>query len=491
MTRRSLETSVCIIGCGPAGITLARDLVRSGIRTVIVESGNLEVDPFAQALLKGQGTGPVIKGYPNYLSTSRTARVLGSASRWGGYCMPLAPADFQRREWVQQSGWPLTADDLAGFGARAADTLGIPSFEATDTALPESADPELGRLASRAYHIPFKIFLLRDHFMALSEYPGFRAELGMTAMDLLAHNGQVQQVRALGADGSELYIEAQIFILAAGAIENVRILLLNAGGKKTNITVNEDMLGRYFQEHFHVLTGKARIPNARNWRDYLWAAPRPLLQYQVLRTLVLNDDVQCCERLLNTNFEISAKFLNMRDLGKAIDADGPIECDIFARAEQAPNPESRVTLGDKMDKLGRRRAHLRWQTLAQDWDSVVKSVSILASEVQSRWRLETKILIDREWPWPWAPAPPDRAPWSTWGYHHMGTTRMADEDALGVVDSNCRVHGMSNLFVAGSSVFPTGGFANPTFTIVTLATRLAEHLSSVLHPRPAVESRRG
>ncbi|MGH3193979.1 MAG: GMC family oxidoreductase, partial [Streptosporangiaceae bacterium] len=152
----------------------------------------------------------------------------------------------------------------------------------------------------------------------------------------------------------------------------------------------------------------------------------------------------------------------------------------FMRAEQAPNPESRVTLSDKVDKLGRRRADLHWQTLGQDWDSVVKSVSIFSLEIQDRWQFETKILIDREWPWPWAPAPPDRGTWSTWGYHHMGTTRMADDDALGVVDSNCRVHGMSILFVAGSSVFPTSGFANPTFTIVMLSIRLAEHLNSAL-----------
>jgi choline dehydrogenase-like flavoprotein len=302
----------------------------------------------------------------------------------------------------------------------------------------------------------------------------------MTAIDIVAHNGQVQRVRALSADGSELHIEAQHYILAAGAIENARMLLLNAGDQKTNITVNEGIVGRYFQEHFHVLAGKVRITDARKWRDYLWAAPRPLLEYQFLRTLVLNDEVQCRERLLNTSFEISAKTLNMRELVKAVNANGPIDADIFVRAEQAPNPESRVTLSDKTDKLGRRRANLRWQTVDQDWDSIIRSVSIVTSEMRSKWRVETKMLIDRDWPWPWAPTPPDQGTWSTWGYHHMGTTRMADDDALGVVDSNCRVHGMSNLFVTGSSVFPTSGFANPTFTIVTMAIRLAEHLTSIL-----------
>lgn len=313
----------------------------------------------------------------------------------------------------------------------------------------------------------------------------------MTAIDIIARNGQVQRVRALGADGSEMHIEAEIFVLAAGAVENTRMLLLNAGDRKTNITVNERMLGRNFQEHFHVLAAKARIPRARKWRDYLWAAPKPLLKYQVLRTLVLNNEVQRHERLLNASFEVSAKVLGMRELGQAITADGPIECDIFARAEQAPNPESRVTLSDNVDGLGRRRADLRWQPLRQDWDSVATSVSILAAELQSRWRVETKVLIDPQWPWPWAPTSPDRGTWSTWGNHHMGTTRMADDEALGVVDSSCRVHGMSNLFVTGSSVFPTSGFANPTFTIVTLSIRLAQYLTSILRAPAAAPAGRG
>lgn len=443
---------------------------------LIVESGHLTADPFAQELLRGNAAGPVIKGYQNYLGASRTARVLGAASRWGGYCIPLAAADFQRRAWVPESGWPLSAGDLAAYGARAADTLGIPPFDAASATLPEGPGPNSGRLISRTYHIPFKPFLLREHFLGLAECPGFGAELGMTAVEIAAHNDRVQWIRALGADGAELYVAAEVFVLAAGAVENARMLMLSTGRKRTNITVNEEVLGCYFQEHFHVLAGKARIPSARKWADYLWASPRPLLGYRLLRTLALSDDAQRDERLLNANFEISAKLLSMREIGNSITADGPIESDIFVRAEQAPNPESRVTLSDTLDKLGRRKVNLRWQPNAQDWDSLVRSASIVAAEIACQWGVETKALIDPDWPWPWAPGSPDQGVWSTWGCHHMGTTRMADDEALGVVDGNCRVHGTSNLFVAGSAVFPTGGAANPTFTIVALSIRLAEHL---------------
>jgi choline dehydrogenase-like flavoprotein len=474
---------VCVIGCGPAGITVAHELVQSGIRVVIVESGQMGPDPFAQAQLKGTAIGPVIKGFRYYLSTSRVAGVFGSASRWGGYCTPLTPIDFERRDWVPQTGWPITATTLKPFEDRAANALGISAFESAVQALPESCDNSIGRLVSHAYHYPPNLYALRDRLLALVDHPAFRLKLGATAMDFAASSGQVQWMRAIGVDGAELYVEAEIFILAAGGIENAHILLLNSGERKANLIANRSVIGQYFQEHFHVLAGKVRIPDARLWADYIRIAPSPSVGHTILRTMVINDEVQRKEQLLNASIEISAKALGLDDVETAIKSGGPIECDIFVRSEQAPNPDSRVILGDSLDQLGRQRVDLRWQTVAQDWDSIVKSVNIVVSEMERKWNAQSKIVIDRAWPWPWAPLPPTSVPWHwhTWGNHHMGTTRMSSEDAFGVVDSNCRVHGTSNLFVAGSSIFPNSGFANPTFTIVALSIRLAEHLNSTLH----------
>jgi choline dehydrogenase-like flavoprotein len=207
------------------------------------------------------------------------------------------------------------------------------------------------------------------------------------------------------------------------------------------------------------------------------------------RVLIPNEDIQRQEHLLNTSVEISAKDLGVLDIEKAVRLDGDVECDIFVRSEQTPNPQSMVVLSNERDALGRCRAELRWNTVAQDWESIVDSVSIVVSEIERRWGAESKILIDPRWPWPWTPTPPGFRTWSTWGNHHIGTTRMADDDLSGIVDSNCRMHGMTNLFVVGSSVFPTGGFANPTFTIVTLSVRLAQHLSSILQPPETSKSK--
>jgi choline dehydrogenase-like flavoprotein len=381
---------------------------------------------------------------------------------------------------VHESGWPLKVSDLAPFQDGAAEILGISPFAATPAALPDSFDDQGGCLTAHAYHYPENLSILRDHFLSLLEYPNFEVELGKTALDIVAKNGQVQHVRAVGADGSEIHVEPSITVLAAGGIENARILLLNTGSGGVEIPGNKEILGRYFQEHFHVFAGKIRIPHARGWRDYLRAAYSPALGHRMSQMIILNEDTQRQERLLNTSIEINAKDLDILDIERAIRFDDGVECDIFVRSEQTPNPQSMVVLSNDRDALGRRRAELRWNTVAQDWESIVKSVSIAISEFERRWGAESKILIDSRWPWPWTPIPPGSRTWSTWGDHHIGTTRMADDDLSGVVDSNCRVHGMTDLFVVGSSVFPTGGFANPTFTIVTLSIRLAEHLSSIL-----------
>jgi choline dehydrogenase-like flavoprotein len=431
----------------------------------------------------------LIKNYPRYLTTSRSAGVLGSASRWGGYCTPLTPLDFQRRDWVHESGWPIKASDLAPFEDGAADILGISPFAASPAALPGILDHQGGCLTAHTYHYPANFSLLRDHFLSLLEYPNFEAELGKTALDIVTDNGQVQYVRAVGADGSEIQVEARSTVLAAGGIENARILLLNAGSGRAKIPANKEILGRYFQEHFHVFAGKIRIPHARAWREYLRASYSPALEHAMSRVLIPNEDIQRQEHLLNTSVEISAKDLGVLDIEKAVRLDGDVECDIFVRSEQTPNPQSMVVLSNERDALGRCRAELRWNTVAQDWESIVDSVSIVVSEIERRWGAESKILIDPRWPWPWTPTPPGFRTWSTWGNHHIGTTRMADDDLSGIVDSNCRMHGMTNLFVVGSSVFPTGGFANPTFTIVTLSVRLAQHLSSILQPPETSKSK--
>jgi choline dehydrogenase-like flavoprotein len=154
-------------------------------------------------------------------------------------------------------------------------------------------------------------------------------------------------------------------------------------------------------------------------------------------------------------------------------ADVPIRVvNLSTRIEQAPNPDSRVVLTSERDQLGMPRVALDWRLSEVDRHNVGRSLEVLGAEVGAAGIGRLKMLFDEDgegWP-------DDLGG----GSHHMGTTRMSNDPKQGVVDRNCRIHGMSNVFVAGSSVFPTGGGGTPTMTLVALALRLAAHIKDVM-----------
>jgi choline dehydrogenase-like flavoprotein len=148
--------------------------------------------------------------------------------------------------------------------------------------------------------------------------------------------------------------------------------------------------------------------------------------------------------------------------------------ELIVHSEQAPNPESQLTLAHERDRLNMPKLRVDWRLTARDKRSIRESTLRVGEELArlklGRIKLDEWLLADDD-SWP------DRI-WS--GCHHMGTTRMSDDQEAGVVDRNCRMHSVGNLYVAGSSVFPTGGYVTPTFTIVALALRLADHIKGGL-----------
>lgn len=144
---------------------------------------------------------------------------------------------------------------------------------------------------------------------------------------------------------------------------------------------------------------------------------------------------------------------------------------IVAGVDPVPNPDSRVTLGTELDQLGQRRVQLDWRLTATDRRSLYRAVEIFGIELGRAGLGRLQLKIDDSPTWPAD---------TGWVFHHIGTTRMSDHPIRGVVDRNCRVHDIRNLFVAGSSVFPTSGSSAPTLTIVALAIRLADHLKGQL-----------
>lgn len=301
--------------------------------------------------------------------------------------------------------------------------------------------------------------VFRTMFVKLLEQSGFRGELDATAVELMIDGDRVESVRLASWGGGELSVRADTVVLAAGGIENARLLLLN----QHRFTSFPELTGRFFMEHPHVLAGTLKLPDA--------AVPPSFLDGSMVERELfsLTDETQRREQLLNTSVQLRAM--------NGYRSSGPVECQLYVRAEQAPNPESRIVLGERRDRFGCQQPYLQWLLLDEDWETVVRTATLVASDLEQRHGATTEMLIRSENPWPWNPAGPAESANATWGNHHLGTTRMADDPRDGVVDRNCLVHGMSNLYIAGGSVFPTGGCANPTFEIVALAHRLADHLT--------------
>jgi choline dehydrogenase-like flavoprotein len=141
------------------------------------------------------------------------------------------------------------------------------------------------------------------------------------------------------------------------------------------------------------------------------------------------------------------------------------------RCEQSPNRDSRVTLGTKRDPLGLRRPVIDWQISDIDRHTLATASRFFAQALTQANLGHVRVAA-----WLLREATEGVEP-ITGDWHQMGTTRMADTAQRGVVDSDCRIFGIDNLFIAGGSVFPTGGAINPTLTIVALALRLADHLA--------------
>jgi len=320
---------------------------------------------------------------------------------------------------------------------------------------------------------------------------------------------QVERARIRTLDGRSGHVRAKVFVLACGAIENARILLASSGSRHPNGLGNHrDLVGRFFNEHLqvacgmlHVSEGSPAVPLSRLSRlgssfclPGLVLAPAAQESHRTLNASLAIDPFNDPEggwlALQNLRSELKKGSVNSQMFAQVwrILRDSPkLAANVwrrlahgerprgdsrnyflYARAEQSPNPDSRITLSDDVDALGMRRARLDWRTVPLDRKAIRLLAKLATGEFQ---RLGLGTVTEA--PWLSGDQWPDDL---VGGPHHMGTTRMSDDDSSGVVDRNCRVHGLHGLYIAGSSTFPTGGHANPTLTILALTLRLGEHI---------------
>jgi choline dehydrogenase-like flavoprotein len=499
---------------------------------VLIESGGPDYDAASADLNRGE----VIGQEYHPLEHSRLRFFGGTTAIWGGRCAEFDAIDFERREWVPHSGWPFSADDIRSYLQEARDLLGVGGV-VTSRLIPRTLLGQLSpeELAVRwwSFDPTFDRFTL-DHAADLEGDPRCTLLLHATVREIMLaeDKGSVERLDVRTPDGRRIDIRARHYLLAAGGIENPRILLASNSVVRHGIGNSYDLVGRFFMEHPHGRGG--RIIGKADWRWLSAFAKRRVGGIEVSPALTPSEALQQREGLLNSALTIAVRqpeggshplpkraYLHVkhrtaptrrgRTLWKATKQlvrgytglTGPLhpwlakrlsglDLALVIRAEQAPNPDSRVTLNDQKDATGMPRATLDWRLSSIDVDSVSGLVASLDRESQ-------RLGLGRIEPASWLSDPDKKwvndeliSAHPIGGFHHMGTTRMASDPRRGVTDGWGRVHGLPNLHIAGSSLFPTAGWANPTLTILALALRTADRIAIELDAaRPGVKDALG
>ena len=490
-----LTADVCIVGAGAAGITIARDLIASGLRVVLLESGGEGREQQTQNLYRGSSTG----FNANALAFCRLRFYGGSTNHWAGWCQPIEAEVFRDRPGVAE-GWPLSLETLTPWYGKAQETCGLGALEyeaggvarrAEKSVLP--FDPERVSQVLYQYSEPRRF---GPHYREDLEHAGnIGVYLNANLVDIrLSESGRaVERVICATLNGTRFEVRAGQFVLAMGGIENARMLLASRSQNPAGVGNDHGLVGRYFMEHPHFynaagfalrpdidlsfFTGRHQVETVDE--QHADGVPTRLMAGAAIARPL-------CEReqLINMTFQFVAvsdedaasfaELLGVERIGALLGGVNSGNTALYAiniRSEQRPYANSRVSLlDDDEDALGVPRTHLHWDIAEQDFSDIYRSLAFLGAEFGRTGSGRLWISPDREADGVYSS---DNV---QGGCHHMGTTRMADSPAEGVVDSDCRVHGLDNLYIAGSSVFPAAGSANPTLTIVALAHRLAAKL---------------
>ncbi|PSB32425.1 GMC oxidoreductase, partial [Stenomitos frigidus] len=527
-------------GSGPAAMSLAREFMGTNTRVCVLESGGLEVDPQAQTLSEATTTGDPF--LPPHVTRHR--QLGGNANIWsikigsgqmGVRYAPLDDIDFEQRDWLPYSGWPFSRSHLAPFYQRAQAACQAGPFDYDAESWESETTARLPLDCDRVTTTMFQ-FGPRDAFAsesrdALAQAKNITVYYNATAVELHANEPAqtVTRVRVATFEGGHFAVAAKIFILAKGGLENARLLLVSQQQQPSGLGNQHDLVGRFFMDH-PLVDGGMFIPKSPKLIDKMALYDlRQVKQVPVMGKLTLSKALMQREQLLNVgvlmfpraSLRQSRAIVAFKTLGETIAAgERPDQIpkrlyemlqgldyvaiaaylaatkkqslfhgfgrggwselshnhrrfkmfQLFYQTEQAPNPHNRLTLSSERDALGCQKLELHWRWRDLDAESIRRTHELLTAEIARSGLGELR----REGSEPLQVLSPSGVA------HHMGTTRMHIDPKQGVVDEQCCVHGLTNLFIAGSSVFPTGGYANPTLTIVALSLRLADHVKQVL-----------
>ncbi len=516
-----LRADLCVVGAGAAGIALALALDNAGLDVILLESGDALPLREADALNELE-----IAGHPLNVDVPVRRRCFGGTTvATYGRCVALDGIDFEQRPWLGAEGWPLAEADISAWYPRAARVLGLARpellFSSGWETHPVARLAAASDLAVRVHRWGRHIDLGAAWRARLREAAQVRVLLRATAVACLAEPGRprIAQVDCRGLNGGRFSVAAGAFVLACGGFENPRLLLLSRQGQAPP-ALNWDPVGRFYMNHPRCEgTGRVLLrpgrPEFGPWTQRLVMHRDGRARGRLQFSFSPAESLQRREGLLNPTsffFAVSdSKARAARDAARNVLRAGgsadwrqapaqtmaqtmtraarllphaptlaagawhqlrlrpfrPVELVAVDQCEQPPRAESRIELGRECDRFGCPLPELDWRIDGQTTASLRRLHGLLAAMFRQLGigEFSSRLLED-----------PDFEPRYTDCAHPTGATRMSRSDERGVVDPDCRVHGLRNLFVAGSSVFPVGGQANPTLAIIALAARLAAHL---------------
>lgn len=534
-----LQSDVCIVGAGPAGIALALDLSDRGISVLLLESGHIDSDTKTQSLYEGEVTDARMHSPPDKY---RQRRLGGSSAIWGGRCMPMDPIDFETRDYVPHSGWPISYDDLLPYypAANALAEAGRFSYEADDA---------LGVLAAPMIR-GFNSAHVRTTGLERNSCPtnfGKRYQkrlklslqvkvlLGANCVGLKLHSDG-QSIRAVAVatlQGIRFTVMSRITVLASGGLETVRLLLASNDVSPAGVGNHHDVVGRYYMCHIASNVGHlslngppsqvqhsyeispegiycrrrlsiaageqrrrglansiARLhlpritdPSHRNGVLSGLFLTRKLISYEYGKRLIDGKSASIgtyARHMLNVVADpldtaaflshwVTRRTLADRKFPSVILRNRTNYFSLEMHGEQAPLETSRVTLSSQIDVLGMPKLRVDWRYSQSDIESLGRTLDLISEEIElagvGRFVYQRETLEE------------DLTRFGAYGGHHIGTTRMGGDERTSVVNSDCQVHSVNNLYIAGSAVFPTSSQANPTLTLIALALRLGNTLA--------------
>jgi choline dehydrogenase-like flavoprotein len=495
------EADICIAGAGAAGISLAREFIGKKQSVILLESGGYEYEDPTQDLYNGNTESNILgsRDKKTYLRSSRLRQLGGTTNHWAGWCRELDPLDFKKRDWVPHSGWPIQKKDLDPFYRRAAAVCEIAPFgydwknkfrhSFRHVSIGDEKDIE-----TRIFHYssPTRFGSVYRSELESSENVTLFLYSNATHLQVSANGKKVNLLKVQALGRNPFFIRAKHYVLSSGGVENVRLLMNSDDVHENGIGNENDVLGRCFMEHPHIpdaahlFFSKYDDLSHYTGRPLMWTLDRtrvrgvfvPTDSFQVRRkTLSFSAEIRKISNLSDESEQMQEVVTQMDHL-KGFFGRGLVSnfskmraqaYSFFIRSEQAPNWDSRVRLAKETCALGMRRVSLDWHTIDLDKYTLQVAFEAFGRALGMEGRGRVKTLVKAGEPWKSG---------SRGGRHHMGTTRMHDDPKQGVVDKNLRVHGIENLYVTGSSVFTTGGLANPTLSIVAFSLRLADHLKA-------------